>query len=61
MTHPNREPAGVILADQEADVLRTDRVFRIIEDGRWRELRLRVARGTIRDVETRASDVGRET
>lgn len=40
------EPTGVVIAD--GDVLRTDRVFRVIEDGRERELRLRVARGVMR-------------
>jgi hypothetical protein len=50
MTTP-QEPKGVVIADGEK--LRTDKVFRIYEDGHWRELQLRVARGVIRDVTNR--------
>ena len=46
-----REPAGVVIADGEE--LRTDlRTLLIRDRGRTRELRLRIARGTIRDVDT---------
>lgn len=54
----HREPDGVVIADGED--LRTQKTFRVIENGRWRELTLRVARGVIRDVPNREPKANKE-
>lgn len=43
------EPTGVVLHDADADELVETSVFRVLHEGRWRVLRLRVGRGVIRD------------
>ena len=43
------EPTGAVTYDPAADRLRTDETYTIVEDGRARTLRLRVARGKIED------------
>ncbi len=58
--HEIHEPKHVSLADPLKPKQRTDKAFRILDDGRIRELRLRVARGVIRDVENREPRPGRE-
>ena len=45
-------PTGVVIHDPDGDRLREESCWRIIEDGRVRELRLRLARGRIVEVAT---------
>ncbi len=54
MTTP-QEPKGVVIADDRLPEgeYKLQKTYRIYEDGVWRELKLRVARGVIRDVKQR--------
>jgi hypothetical protein len=55
-----RGPTGTIIHDPDGDRLREETRWTIIEDdGRVRELRLRVARGRIVETATKEDDNGR--